>query len=254
MNENYPIQETGPISTQLPESIGPDVIEQSDIPHELRQQQQMLQQADNQNAPDNQEEAQDNEEFKPTPQRTLKKNEYTNAANLRRQLEQAQRERDEALRKLKYGSESQLGDDDLAEGKHIKRVQDKVAELEAQLIQARIKAQYSDFDTVVTAHNLALLRDSYPELALTLQAAPDLYTQASSAYTLIKKFGIAPDAQEVANKARVQQNYAKPRPASAAGAQQGESPLTRANAFAEGLSEDLKKQLFKEMNQARQGY
>jgi len=251
MNENQYIQQTGAIETNLPESIGPSVSEPTEMPHELRQQQNPLQDAEEFNQ---QQEPLETYEQPQQPQRKLKNDEYKNAANLRKQLEQAQRERDAALRQLQDKNESILGDDDLAEGKHLNRVQREIKALKEELVQTRIKAQYHDFDSVVTVDNLALLRDNYPELAATLQSAPDLYTQAASAYTLLKKLNIAPDQQEIANRSRVQQNVSKPRPASSVGPQQGESPLTRANAFAEGLTDDLKAQLNREMNQSRRGY
>jgi hypothetical protein len=252
MNENL-IQVTGPMDTNIPETIGPSVSEPTDLPAELKQQQQ-YQSGYQSEEQSNQELEAAEEAIRETASRPLKKDEYKNAARLRLQLEQAQRERDEALRRLQEKSENVLGDDDLAEGKHLNRVQREIKALKEELVQTRIKAQYHDFDSVVTMDNLALLRDSYPELAATLQSSPDLYTQASSAYTLIKKLGIAPDVQEVANRARVAQNMTKPRSAVSVGPQQGESPLTKANAFAEGLTDDLKKQMVKEMNQARKGY
>lgn len=246
------MQPTGAMETNLPESIGPSVSESHEIPRELRQPHSPLYNNQEEQQPESQEVEQ--VESYQQPQRKLKNDEYKNAANLRKQLEQTQRERDAALRQLQDKNDSILGDDDLAEGKHLNRVQREIKSLKEELVQTRIKAQYHDFDSVVTMDNLAVLRDNYPELAATLQASPDLYTQASSAYTLIKKFGIAPDQQEITNRARVQQNNIKPRPASSVGPQQGESPLTKANAFAEGLTEDLKSQLLKEMNSYRKNY
>jgi len=49
----------------------------------------------------------------------------------------------------------------------------------------------------------------------------------------------------------VQANTAKPRPLTSVSPQSGESPLSRANAFAEGLTPELKKNLFKEMQEAK---
>lgn len=250
MNENYAnyIQETGATETNLPESIGPSITEPTVIPRELQQHQEPVQEMQAE-----QEHVEQQEPQQQAP-RKLKNDEYKNAANLRRQLEQAQRERDAALKQLQDKNDGVLNDDDLAEGKHLNRVQREIKQLKEELVQTRIKAQYHDFDSVVNMDNLNILRDSYPELMATLQNSPDLYTQASSAYTLIKKLGIIPDQQDINNRVRVQQNTMKPRPASTVGPQQGESPLTKANAFAEGLTDDLKKQMNKEMNQARMGY
>ena len=247
MNENMAnyIQETGAAETNLPETIGPSITEPTVIPRELQQYQDPVQEMQSEQP------AEQPEQQAP---RKLKNDEYKNAANLRKQLEQTQRERDNALRQLQDKNDGVLGDDDLAEGKHLNRVQREIKALKEELVQTRIKAQYHDFDSVVNMDNLNSLRDSYPELMSTLQNAPDLYTQASAAYTLIKKMGIVPDTQDINNRARVQSNTNKPRPASSVGPQQGESPLTKANAFAEGLTDDLKKQMVKEMNQARMGY
>lgn len=252
MNENQYIQDTGAMETNLPESIGPSNTEPTEIPRELRQQQHPIE--DKVQEQQSQYQEHEQAESYQQPPRKLKNDEYKNAANLRKQLEQAQRERDAALRQLQDKNDGVLGDDDLAEGKHLNRVQREIKALKEELVQTRIKAQYHDFDSVVTMDNLALLRDNYPEIAATLQNSPDLYTQASSAYTLIKKLGLAPDQQEIANRNRAQQNAMKPRPAASVGPQQGEGPLSRANAFAEGLTDDLRKQMIQEMNQARKGY
>jgi hypothetical protein len=55
----------------------------------------------------------------------------------------------------------------------------------------------------------------------------------------------------MADKLRAQKNAAKPKPLASVNPQQGDSPLSKANAFANGLTDDLKKQLRKEMEDAR---
>lgn len=165
-----------------------------------------------------------------------------------------------------------LGADDIAEGKHIakvdKRAQDKIKALEERLqkyesksaeekAEALLRTKYTDFDKVVSRDNLEMLSEAYPELARTIHATDDLYTKAVSAYTLIKKFGIHQDSPLEtlrAEKSIAQKNAAKPRPLTSVSPQQGETPLSRANAFASGLTDDLKAQLLKEMQSARKGY
>lgn len=251
MNENNYDQNLhiAPHETNLPETLGPSIHESNDIPAELRQNLSEVQEPEAEQVLETYEQP---VEQRPKPK--LKKDEYKNMANMRMQLEQAQKERDQALRKLQEKSEGQLGDDDIAEGRHLNRVQQEIKSLKEELVQARIKAQYHDFDSVVTMDNLASLRESYPELAASLSSTTDLYTQAASAYTLIKKLGLAQDQETLSNRAKVQNNIAKPRPAASLSPQQGDSPLSKANAFSEGLSDDLKKQLFKEMNAARLNY
>lgn len=197
---------------------------------------------------------------------------------LRQKAEQAERERDEALRIAQEMQEKLLGkknvavepdeeefsidDDALLEGKHLKKVTKYVKKLEHELkqqqqqaalmaVEVKLKAQYPDFDKVVSTENLQSLRAVYPEIAATINASPDLYNKAVSAYTMLKKLGIAQDESYVEQKVLAQRNAVKPKPSVSIAPQQGESPLSRANAFANGLTEDLKKQLLKEMMESR---
>lgn len=203
------------------------------------------------------------------PQQAHKAQDALNARRLREKAERAERERDELLRKLQEMQQLQqpsnqaddeinLAPDDLAEGKHLTKMGRKVKKLEEQLQQyqqqasmsaaeVKLRSQYPDFDSVVSHDNVSLLRELYPEIAATLNSSPDLYSKAVSAYTLIKKLGITPQDQFAHEKAIAQKNAAKPRPLSAVAPQQGDSPLSRANAFANGLTEDLKEQLRREM-------
>jgi hypothetical protein len=196
---------------------------------------------------------------------------------LRERTEQAERERDEAMRILREielrkhqapsePEEPEPNPTDYAEWKHVdKYVNKKVRKLEEQFQQqqqqltaanaeVRLKSQYPDFDKVVSKDNVDLLKATYPELAATLNANPDLYTKAVSAYTMIKQLGLAQGDDFVAEKAKAQQNAAKPRPLASVSPQQGDSPLSKANAFANGLTPELKAQLLKEMMEAKKNF
>jgi hypothetical protein len=119
--------------------------------------------------------------------------------------------------------------------------------------ESRIKSQYPDFDSVVSQENISQLSAQYPEIANAIGSSSDLYSQAVSAYTIIKKLGISPESNTdmyAKDRERAKVNAAKPRPLASVSPQQGDSPLSKANAFANGLTEDLKKQLFKEMVEA----
>lgn len=181
--------------------------------------------------------------------------EERNFRNLRQKAARLERERDEAMQRLrtyeKPAVEEQdltIGNDDLAEGKHINKVQSKIKNLEAQLIETRLRTQYPDIDSVVSEENLATLQREYPDIATTIGSSSNLYSKAVSAYTILKKLGIhnsvSPYEQE---KAAAQRNAAKPRPLASVSPQQGDSPLSHANAFANGLTDSLKEQLRKEM-------
>jgi hypothetical protein len=194
----------------------------------------------------------------------MKANEIENMRNLREKAERAERERDELKRALQEAQsrtpeeEITLAPDDLAEGKHLTKVQQKIRNLENKLqeyeqrshlniAEARIKAKHPDFDSVVSRENIEVLSAMYPELAQTLMHSQDIYTQGVSAYTLIKKLGIHKDQSYEAEKQLAHKNSLKPKSLASLSPQQGESPLSHANAFAGGLTEDLKKQLYKEM-------
>jgi len=199
------------------------------------------------------------------------KTKQDNLRALREKSERLERERDEYMRQLKEAQASKddsdlsLGDADLAEGKHLKKLQQEIKKLrqesevnkqQSQVTQTevRLKSQYSDFDKVVSADNIAALRESYPELAASINANNDLYSKAVSAYTMIKKLGIHQEQVYAPEKARIAQNAAKPKPSATIAPQKSDSPLSQANAFANGLTPELQKQLWSEMNSLRKNY
>jgi len=201
-----------------------------------------------------------------------------NMRNMREKAEQLQRERDEALRKLQEFQAAQqskvespdedivIGQDEIAEGKHLRQITKQIKELKQQLkqsqqqsadmsVETRLKNRYPDFDSIVSRENIEALRAQYPEVAATINSSPDLESKSVSAYTLIKKLGIVqqPDGFEE-DRARIQRNAAKPRPVTSVSPQQGDTPLSRANAFANGLTPELQAQLRKEMQEAMKNH
>lgn len=197
-----------------------------------------------------------------------------NFKTLRANKDKLELERNEALEKLaKYEQQKSalkptlqesddyglgLGEDDLAEGKHLKKINAHIQKLEKQInkyqqqsseigIETKIKQQYPDFDKIVSKDNIELLRSLHPEIAQTINSSSDLYNKAVSAYTMIKKLGIVTEDNFQQDRALAQKNAAKPKPLSSVSPQQGDSPLSHANAFANGLTDDLKKQLYREM-------
>lgn len=209
-----------------------------------------------------------------TPQEEDKREK--NLKILREKATRAERERDEAIRRLQEiearstapaqqpeDDEIVLGPDELAEGKHISRVTRKVRRLEEKLkayeektateiIEAKLKSQYPDFDAIVTKENIEALKSEFPEVAHTIHSSTDVYSKAASAYKLIKRLGIAQDNSAFdAEKAAAQKNAYKPKPTASIAPQQGDTPLSKANAFANGLTPELQAQLLKEMQAAR---
>ena len=195
----------------------------------------------------------------------------------------AERERDEALRKLKqYETTSKptteddddilLGENELAEGKHLAKVNKKIKaqasrnkqlqddleqqrqQLSALIAEQTIKTRYPDFDAIVNEETVKQLRENYPDIAASINSNQDFISKASAAYTMIKNLNIAKTDTYSAERDRVQRNAAKPRPIASVAPQQGNSPLAQANAFAEGLTDEVKQQLWQETQQFRKNY
>lgn len=195
---------------------------------------------------------------------------------LRQKMAAIERERDELAQQVRkqqvreevpvVGDDDEdlvidIAPDDLAEGKHLSKVAKKIKKLEEQLksyqkntvtltAEAKLKNEFPDIETVVSAENIQTLRDMYPEIAETISSNNDLYTKAKAAYTVIRKLGIHSSQDYSAEKQLAQKNMAKPKPLASVSPQQGESPIARANAFANGLTPELKAQLRKEMEEA----
>ena len=155
-----------------------------------------------------------------------------------------------------------FAEDDLIEGKHLKTVKRELKSMQKKLkaqetqsnqiaIENRLKSQYSDFDSIVSKKNIDILRKSHPEIAATLANSSDLYSSAVSAYTFIKKLGIGAEDTYKKDRDVAHSNAAKPRPSASVAPQKSDTPLSQANAFANGLTDELKAALLREMNEAR---
>ncbi len=196
-----------------------------------------------------------------------------NFAALREARERAERERDEAIAYIRQlqqkpnteqEEEVNYAPDDLVEWKAVQKkfnkLEQKLNQYEHQtayqVTEARLKSQFQDFDQVVTKENIEALRIAYPEIAQSLHATPDIYNKAVSTYNIIKRFGIGEQQpNNLYEKQLIQKNMAKPRSVNSVSPQQGESPLNKANEFANGfLTDERKAQLWQEMqNIRRQG-
>jgi hypothetical protein len=192
---------------------------------------------------------------------------------LREKADKAERERDELARQMQQYSqkpqqkaseeeddEIRVQPDDLVEGKHLSRYDKKIKKLEAQLheyqaktyeatAESRIKQEFPDYDKIVTHESLSILKSQFPELASSISSNPDLYSKAKAAHLAITKLGINPNDTS-GQQATIDKNIAKPKPLASIAPQQSDSPLTRANAFASGLTQELKDQLYKEALEA----
>lgn len=148
-----------------------------------------------------------------------------------------------------------LRDDDLIEAKHLKEIQKQLQSFKQQQTEAtdetRLKSRYGDFEKVVNEETINALKAADPEFAETIALSrSSLYSRGSSTYKRIKELGLYVEDSHVKQKETAQANASKPRPSNSVSPQAGDSPLSMANAFSNGLTDDLKKQLWKEMQEA----
>lgn len=195
---------------------------------------------------------------------------------LRQSKEKLQRELDEARELLAQRqaaikpkedevdlSEFGIKEDDLAEGRHLLSIKKELAALKKareedskrlamSTAEMRIKNDFPDFEKVVSYENQKKLREIDPDVADAILATGDVYKAHAMAYKMIKLLNIHRDTTYDADKLKAQQNLAKPKSLNSIAPQKTDSPLSHANAFANGLTPELKAQLVKEMFEARQ--
>lgn len=155
-----------------------------------------------------------------------------------------------------------IPDDDLLSGKDLKKVlskqqknnqkmyEDMLKQQKAaqeKMLENELKSKYNDFYDVVNTENIAKLREMRPGLAKSLYYNPDIKEKAEETYMAIKDLGIYRKDEFVKQKETVQKNFAKPRSVNSVSPQFGDSPLNQANAFANGLTKELKNKLYQEM-------
>lgn len=194
-------------------------------------------------------------------------NEVQNWRILRERLDRLEHERDAALKKLQEREQFQqpqghpeeeatFKDDDLIEGKDLRRWEKKnaqrIAQLEEKLVEANLKAQFPDFYEIVTSDSLKTLRDLDPELAESIAINPNMHSKSVAAYRAIKRYGLATQKDYRRNQERLQENEKKPRTPASLSPQQGESPLSKAHDFThDDHSQEYLDQVWKEMLEIR---
>jgi len=203
-----------------------------------------------------------------------------NMKTLRELKLKAERERDELLARINAAEKPSrpkelpeddsdddfnFGDDDLIEGKHIKKLVKKLNKVNSQLGQyqqqdnlskteRKIKQRYNDFDEVVTQENLQILAARDPEMAQGLNANPDLYSKALMAYTMIKDLQIyipPQDKKRLSNlfkeSKKIDENLSVPKVAASISPQTGDSALSKASEYTDNLTSDEAARVYAEM-------
>jgi hypothetical protein len=207
------------------------------------------------------------EEAKEIEQPTRKGVDY-NWAEARRTRQELERQNEELRSQIQRLSQkdapveddlSKLSEDDIITVKQhrqsAKQIAKQVAEevirqREAATMEERLLMKYPDFSQIVSPENIELLKQSEPELALSLHSLQhDPYSQAVAAYKLLKKT-VPPQKNVTQEKKKALENSQKPVSVQAVTKQ---SAIGSAHAFENGLTPDLKKQLWAEMQQAMKG-
>lgn len=157
--------------------------------------------------------------------------------------------------KAEENPEEELAEDDWVTVKGLKKtisqLEEKFQKRESETVIDRLRGKYSDFDDVVSEENIAYLKQNDPELAESIEhLRNDPYRQGIAAYKLLKKTDYYLDRQSMQDKAKAVENGKKP--VSVNAVKKG-GALSEANKFDRGLTPELRKQLWQEMQQARKG-
>jgi len=193
-----------------------------------------------------------------------------NLVKLREAKERAEKEKAELEAQLKSYKQQQEGaapqedgipyeDNDFVEGRVLKHeittLKKQLEAFQKQQIQTtdeeKLRRQYSDFDEIVNPDNMKLFKEKDPEMAdIIARSQSSLYSRGAAAYKRIKELTYSVKDNHAQDREKAHSNMSKPRPMNSVSPQSGDSPLSMANAFANGLTPELKKQLWKEMEEA----
>lgn len=200
-------------------------------------------------------------------QQQLRNDQAYNWGEARRKMQELERkaqEQDELIRRLQAQTPQEkddlesLTDDDIVTVSQAKKLAVKMAQQVAEnvvkqkdlsTLEDRINVKYPDFQDVVSRDAIEKLKVDEPELALSLATMQDPYQQAVAAYKLLKKIG-GKDALTQEQKKAIE-NRSKPQSSSTI---VKNSAIGNAHLFENGLTPELKKQLYQEMQQAMKGF
>lgn len=216
--------------------------------------------------PDESNDAQNEAQETPEQRRQRNDAEY-NWAEMRRHMREKEREIAELKDQFSSIKQKQLPpdeedygfkDDDLIEGKHLKSLKSEIKQLRQELkqkevstIDERLQIKYPDFMSTVTKENIELLKETKPQLAKSLlKFADDPYQQSELAYEYIKTFVPQRDESMNKDKKKALENAKKPISVQSVGKT---SAIGQVHQFENGLTPELKSQLYKEMQQIRKG-
>lgn len=133
----------------------------------------------------------------------------------------------------------------LAEKRARKVVEDVIKQREAATVDERMSLRHSDYTEVVSKENLEYLNETRPNLVKSLKYITDPYEQAQTAYELLKQFGRKKEKTTLERR-KAEENTHKPVSVNAV---TNQSAIGNAHLFENGLTKELKAQLYKEMRE-----
>lgn len=214
----------------------------------------------NENHDERQEEAKDS----PPPQRKDVEYNWAEARRKMQELERRSQEQEELIARLsnkpaapEEDELAKLSEDDILTVAQARKLATKMArqvaheaikEREAATVEERLQSKFPDYDQVVTRENVEILKQQEPELAQSLmRLADDPFAQAKAAYRLIKTLGVKTDPSPGPEVKKARENASKPVSVNAV---TRNSAIGNASLFENGLTPELKKQLWSEMQTA----
>lgn len=200
----------------------------------------------------------------PQSQRSDEEHNWKEARRMRELLIRRNLELEEQVKTFTSQKSSQnddlnkLAEDDIITVGQAKRLQQQEArriaeevirQREAETMEERLQFKFPDFNDVVTKENIEILQQNEPELAMSLQGlAHNPYAQATAAYKLLKKHGLGVSREVAKNKIKATENSKKP--VSVQSVTKQSSAIGDVHSFENGLTPELKKQLWKETQEA----
>ena len=173
------------------------------------------------------------------------------------ELERITREQQEVINQLtaQKPKEDDLSEDDLLTVKQLNRVNARRDEATLKELQRQkeeiLRLRYPDIDQILSRENLDVFQEQEPELAESLAALQgDPVKLKVAAYKMIKKT-IGKDTTPSTEKIKAESNSRKPVSVQSVG--KG-SAISNISSYDTELTPELKKQLYKEMQEARKGF
>lgn len=217
---------------------------------------------------DHEEQREEEQEVQSAPSRGSVEYNWAESRRRMQELERMAREQADEIARLKTPPRVEeeddlatLADDDIVTAAQARKLAQKMArqvaeevvrKKDVESLDDRVKAKFPDYDQVVSMDNIELLKQQEPELALSIHAmASDPYAQAIAAYKLMKKLGLGIREEQRTmskDKQKAIQNAKKPVPVQSVAKQ---SAIGMAHQFENGLTPELRKQLWAEMQAAR---